>query len=159
MPVLPAHRIGARLSNEAVSCRRRISTGIAQDVITRLIGQSLSERLGQQFAIENRPGASSNLGTELVVRAPPDGYTLLSIATTNAINQTLYKNLNFDFVRDIKAPVASTCTGSFVMLVNPSVPAKTVPEFIAFAKAHPGKINMASNGSGTVPHMFGELFN
>ena len=120
------------------------------DIIARLIGQWLSERLGQPFIIENRPGAGSNIGTEAVVRAPADGYTLLMAASANAINATLYDKLNFNFIRDI-APVASITRAPFVMEVNPSVPAKTVPEFIAYAKANPGKINMASGGNGTVP--------
>ena len=129
----------------------------ATDIIARLIGQWLSERLGQPFVIENRPGAGGNIGTEAVVRAPPDGYTLLLIGAPNAINATLYEKLNFNFIRDI-APVASIVRSPNVMVVNPSVPAKTVPEFIAYAKANPGKINMASAGSGSTPHVFGELF-
>ena len=125
------------------------------DITARLIGQWLSERLGQQFVIENRPGAAGNIGTNAVVRAAPDGYTLLLVAPTNAINATLYENLNFNFIRDI-APVASIIRSPNVMLVHPSVPAKTVPEFIAYAKANPGKINMASGGVGTSVHMSGE---
>jgi len=121
------------------------------------MGQSLSERLGQQFVIENRPGAGSNLGTEVVVRAPPDGYTLLLVTISNAWNATLYDNLNFNLIRDI-APVAGLTRATFVMVVNPSVPAKTVPEFIAYAKANPGKINMASAGIGSINHVYGELF-
>ena len=139
----------------------RIIVGFAAggptDIAARLIGQWLSERLGQQFVIENRPGAGSNIGTEAVVRAPPDGYTLLLVGTPNAINATLYDNLNFNFIRDI-APVASIMRAQGVMVVNPSVPAKTVPEFIAYAKANPGKINMASAGNGSPPHISGELF-
>jgi tripartite-type tricarboxylate transporter receptor subunit TctC len=127
------------------------------DVIGRLIGQSLSERLGQPFVIENRPGASTNIGTEAVVRAAPDGYTLLLVAPPNAINASLYDRLNFNFIRDI-APVAGLARAPNVMEVNPSVPAKTVPEFIAHAKANPGKINMASAGNGTTSHIAGELF-
>src|SRR6187399_2549075 len=118
------------------------------DTAARLIGQSLSERLGQQFVIENRPGAGSNIGTEAVVRAPPDGYTLLLAYSSNAINATLYDRLNFNFIRDI-APVASISRETTVMVVNPSSPAKTVPEFVAFAKANSGKINFASGGHGT----------
>ena len=117
--------------------------GSASDIVARLMGQWLSERLGQQFVVENRPGAATNLATEVVVRAPPDGYTLLFVTATNALNHTLYNNLSFNFIRDI-APVAGTIRVPFVMLVNPSVPAKTLPEFIAYAKANPGKLNMAS---------------
>ncbi len=131
--------------------------GGGADIIARLIGQSLSERLGQPIVIENKPGAGTNLAVEAVVRAPPDGYTLLQIVAANATNATLYQNLSFDFVRDIK-PVASFSRGAFVMVVNPSFPAKTVPEFIAYAKANPGNINMASSGVGITTHIFGELF-
>jgi tripartite-type tricarboxylate transporter receptor subunit TctC len=127
------------------------------DIVARLMGRWLSERLGQQFVIENRPGAGTNIGTETVVRAPPDGYTLLLISGANAINATLYEKLNFNFIRDI-APVGSTIRGPLVMVVNPSLPAKTVPEFIAYAKANPGKVNMASGGTGGPDHMSGELF-
>ena len=131
--------------------------GQATDSIARLVGQSLLERLGQAFVIENRTGAGGNIGTEAVVRAPPDGYTLLLVGLSSAINATLYKQLNFNFIRDI-APVASIGGGPYVMVVNPSVPAKTVLEFIVYAKANPGKINMASSGNGAVSHVFGELF-
>jgi tripartite-type tricarboxylate transporter receptor subunit TctC len=132
--------------------------GNASDVIARLMAQSLSQRLGQQFFVENRPGAGGSLGTEVVVRAPPDGSTLLmSVVTSNAINATYYTNLNYNFVRDI-VPVASIGGGSYVMAVNPSIAARTLPEFIAYAKANPGKINMASTGNGTPTHVFGELF-
>jgi tripartite-type tricarboxylate transporter receptor subunit TctC len=131
--------------------------GQATDTIARLMGQSLSERLGQPFVIENRTGAGGNIGTESVVRATPDGYTLLLVGLSNAMNATLYKKLNFNFIREI-APVASIGGGPYVMVVNPSVPAKTVAEFIAYAKANPGKINMGSSGSGSVSHVFGERF-
>ena len=131
--------------------------GNASDIFARLIAQSLSEQLGQQFVVENRPGAGGNVGTEVVVRASPDGYTLLIVLTSNAINATLYANLNFDFIRDI-APVASIVDAPYAMVVNPSVPAKSVPEFIAYAKANPGKLNMASAGIGGATHVFGELF-
>jgi tripartite-type tricarboxylate transporter receptor subunit TctC len=131
--------------------------GIGPDIVGRLIGQRLSERLGQQFVIENRPGAGGNIGTEVVVRAPPDGYTLLWVVAANAINATLYDNLNFNFIRDI-VPVASVARISFVMVVNPLVPVKSIPEFIAYAKANPGKINIASQGIGVPSHVFGELF-
>ena len=139
----------------------RIVVGFAAggpaDIVARLIGQWLSERLGQSFIIDNRPGAGGNLGTELVIRAPADGYTLLLVATPNATNATLYDKLNFNFIRDI-VPVASTHRAPYVMEVNPAVPAKTVPEFIAYAKANPGKMNMASAGIGSAQHISGELF-
>jgi tripartite-type tricarboxylate transporter receptor subunit TctC len=131
--------------------------GGATDVNARLIGQWLSERLGQSFIVENRPGAGSNIGTELVVHALPDGYTVLLAGPPTAINATLYEKLNFNFIRDI-APIASIVREPLIMVVNPSVPAKTVPEFIAYAKANPGKINMASAGNGSVVHIAGELF-
>ena len=127
------------------------------DVTARLIGPWLSERLGQQFAVENRPGASSNIATELVARAEPDGYMLLLASSVNAWNATIYDNLNFDFSRDI-APVASIGSDAFVMVVNPSFPAKTVAEFIAYAKANPGKVNMAASGPGSTSQLYGELF-
>jgi len=133
------------------------AAGGPNDISARLIGQWLSERLGQQFVVENRPGAGGNVATELVVRAPADGYTLLLVPAPAAINATLYDNLNFNFIRDI-APVAGILRVPEVMVVNPAVPANTVPEFIAYAKANPGKINMASAGNGTVPHVAGELF-
>jgi tripartite-type tricarboxylate transporter receptor subunit TctC len=129
----------------------------ANDITALLIGQWLSERLGQQFVIENRTGAGGNIGTEAVVRAAPDGYTLGVFGAPSAINATLYDKLNFNFVRDI-APVAPIVRFPYIMVVNPSVPAKTLPEFIAYAKANPGKINMASPGSGSTPHINGELF-
>jgi tripartite-type tricarboxylate transporter receptor subunit TctC len=129
----------------------------ATDITARLIGQWLSERLGQQFIIENRPGAGGNVGTETVVHATPDGYTLGLFGAPSAINATLYDKLNFNFVRDI-APVAPIVRFPYIMVVNPSVPAKTLPEFIAYTKANPGKINMASPGMGSTPHVNGELF-
>ena len=129
----------------------------ATDITARLIGQWLSERLGQQFVIENRPGAGSNVGTEAVVRAAPDGYTLGLFGAPSAINATLYDKLNFNFVRDI-APIAPIVRFPYIMVVNPSVSAKTLPEFIAYAKANPDKINMASPGIGSTPHVNGELF-
>ena len=129
----------------------------ATDITARLIGQSLSERLAEPFVIENRPGAGGNIATEAVVRAPPDGYTLLYVATANASNATLYDKLNFNFIHDI-APVAATVGFPYIMVVSPSVPVKTLPEFIAYAKANPGKINMASPGIGSTPHLNGELF-
>jgi tripartite-type tricarboxylate transporter receptor subunit TctC len=139
----------------------RIVVGFAAgggvDIVARLIGQWLSERLGQQFVIENRPGAATNIGTEAVVRSPADGYTLLVADASAAINATLYDKLNFNFIRDI-APVAGIIRVANVMEVNPSFPAKTVPEFIDYAKANPGKINFASGGNGAPPHVSGELF-
>lgn len=130
--------------------------GQAIDILARLIGQKLSDRLGQQFVVENRPGAGGNLAVEAVVRAPADGYTLLVIGANNAINATLYDNLNFNLIRDI-VPVAGIYRVPQVMEVNPAFPAKTVPEFIAYAKANPGKINFASGGNGSVAHVTGEL--
>jgi tripartite-type tricarboxylate transporter receptor subunit TctC len=133
------------------------SAGGPHDVLARLMGQWLSERLGQPFVIDNRPGAGSSIGTEAVVKAPPDGHTLLLVATNSAINATLYEKLNFNFIRDI-TPVGTIIRQPLVMLVNPVVPATTVPEFIAYAKSNPSKLNMASPGSGTAPHLTGELF-
>ena len=127
------------------------------DIVTRLVGQWLSERLGTPFIIENRPGAGSNLGTEVVVNAPPDGYTLLNLSSANATNATIYEKLNFNFIRDI-APVASLVRFPYVLEVSPSVPVKTVPELIAYAKANPGKLSIASAGTGTPAHIAGELF-
>ena len=127
------------------------------DTTARVMAQWLSERLGQPFVVENRPGAGTNLGTEAVVRAAPDGYTLLLAAPNNAINASFYEKLNFNFIRDI-APVAGIISHSLVIVVHPSVPAKTVPEFIGYAKANPGKLNMASPGNGTPNHVSGELF-
>jgi tripartite-type tricarboxylate transporter receptor subunit TctC len=131
--------------------------GNTSDILARLLGQRLSERLGQPFIIENRPGGGTNIGTEAVVRSAPDGYTLLLITPANAINATLYDRLNFNFIRDI-VPVASIWRVPNVVVVNPSFPAKTVPEFIAYAKANPGKINFATSGIGTSSHLSGELF-
>jgi tripartite-type tricarboxylate transporter receptor subunit TctC len=131
--------------------------GQAIDILARLVGQALSERLGQQFIIENRPGAGGNIVTEAVVRSPPDGYTFLVVGANNAINTSLYDNLSFNFLRDI-VPVAGIYRVPQVMEVNPAFPAKTVPEFIAYAKANPGKINFASAGSGSVAHVTGEYF-
>jgi tripartite-type tricarboxylate transporter receptor subunit TctC len=134
-----------------------VPPGGALDIIARLMGQWLSEKLGQSFIIENRPGGGTNIGVEAVVRAPADGYTLLLVPGSVTANATLYPKLNFDFIRDI-IPIALISELPLVMEVNPSFPAKTVPEFIAYAKANPGKINMASGGNGSSPHIFGELF-
>jgi len=133
------------------------AAGGGTDIVARLVGQWLSERIGQPFIIENRPGAATNVGTEAVVRAPADGYTLLLVDASATVNATLYDNLKFNFIRDI-APVGGIIRVANVMEVNPSFPAKTVPEFIAYAKANPGKLNMASGGKGDPPHMSGELF-
>ena len=133
------------------------AAGGGTDIYARLIGQRLSERVGQQFIIENRPGGNSNIAAEAVVRAPSDGYTLLLVTPTNAINATLYDRLSFNFIHDI-APIGSVSSETMVMVVNPSFPAKTVPEFIEYAKSNPGKINMASAGSGSLNTMAGELF-
>ena len=139
----------------------RIVVGFAAggptDIIARLIGQWLSERLGQQFVIENRPGAAGKIATEAVVRAPPDGYTLLQVSTSAAINATLYGKLNYDFIRDI-VPVAGIIRAPGVVVVNPTVSARTIPELIAYAKANPGELTMASPGTGSSPHLVGELF-
>jgi tripartite-type tricarboxylate transporter receptor subunit TctC len=133
------------------------AAGGPNDILARLIGQWLSERFGQPFVIENRSGGGSNIAAEAVVRAPADGYTLLAVSTVNAINATLYDKLNYNFIRDI-APVAGIIRTPLVIAVNPSFPARTVPQFIKYAKANPGKINMASSGNGTSPHIAGELF-
>jgi len=132
--------------------------GIAPDIVTRLVAQSLSQRLGQQFVVDNRPGGAANVGTGIVVHAPPDGYTLLTATMTNTINPSLYGNLDFSFVRDI-APVSGLVFLPLLLVVNPAVPAKTLPEFIAYAKANPGKLNFASVGSGAATDVAGELFN
>jgi tripartite-type tricarboxylate transporter receptor subunit TctC len=157
MPVLP--RIARPQSYPTRPVRWIVGAppGGGTDITARLMGQALSERLGQSFVIENRPGAGTNVGTEAVVRAAPDGYTLLLVNVSAAINAALYDNLNFNFIRDI-APVAGIIRSPLVMEVNPSVPVKTVPEFIAYAKANPGKINMASAGNGTTGHLGGEMF-
>jgi tripartite-type tricarboxylate transporter receptor subunit TctC len=131
--------------------------GGGNDIVARLMAQWLSDRLGQPFVVENRPGAAGNIATDTVVHAPPDGYTLLLISSNNATNATLYDNLNFNFIRDV-APVAGISRNPLVMAVNPSVPVKTVPDFIAYAKATPGKIDMASAGTGGIGHLTGELF-
>jgi tripartite-type tricarboxylate transporter receptor subunit TctC len=156
---LPAASQLARAQNypiRPVHLIEGFGAGGAPDIVARLIGQWLSKRLGQSFVIENRSGASSSIATEAVVRAPPDGYTLLLITTANPINTAMFK-LSFDFIRDI-APVATICRVPLVMEVYPSLTAKTVDEFIAYAKANPGKINLASAGIGSLPHMAGEMF-
>jgi tripartite-type tricarboxylate transporter receptor subunit TctC len=149
--------VNAALPDPAFKDRLAVLVGFAAggplDTSARLIAQWLSEHLGQPFIVENRPGAGSNLATEMVVRAPPDGYTLLEISASNAWNATLYDNLNFNFVRDI-VPIAGVRRAAGVMEVNPSVPVTTVSEFIAYAKANPGKINMATGGMGSAQHLY-----
>src|SRR5215475_9892670 len=133
------------------------AAGGGNDILARILGQWLSERLGQQFVIENRPGAGTNIATEMLVKAPADGYTLMLVGPAHAINATLYEKLNFNFVRDV-APIGSFVRMPLVLVVNPSLPTKTVPEFVAYAKASPGRISMASAGVGSGPHVSGELF-
>ncbi len=157
LPVLPRVASALDYPTRPVRIILGFGAGAAADITARLVAQSLSERLGQQFVVENRPGAATNIATEFVVRAAPDGYTLLLATAPNAINATLYNNLNFNFIRDI-APVASIDRGPGVMQVSPVFPGKTVPEFIAYAKANPGTINMATSGNGSTPHLYGELF-
>jgi tripartite-type tricarboxylate transporter receptor subunit TctC len=157
LPAVPSVAMAQPYPARPVRVIVGLAAGTSPDIVARLLAQRLSERLGQSFFVENRPGAGSNLATETIVRAPPDGYSLLLVLASNAINTALYDQLNFNFIRDI-APVAIVGGIPFVMLVNPSFPAKTVPEFIAYAKANPGKINMASVGNGTAPHVYGELF-
>jgi tripartite-type tricarboxylate transporter receptor subunit TctC len=157
LPALPRIARAQAYPSRTVRIIVPVAPGAGIDIVARLIGQWLSERFGQPFVIENRPGGGTNIGTEAVIRSAADGYTLLLVTPANAINATLYDKLNFNFIRDI-APVAGITRESLVMVVNPSVPAKTVPEFIAYAKANPGKLNMASGGIGTISHMSGELF-
>jgi tripartite-type tricarboxylate transporter receptor subunit TctC len=143
--------------NRPVRVMVALPAGSSPDIVSRVIAQYLSERLGRPFIVDNRPGANGNVGTEIALRAAPDGYTLLQAIAANTVNTTLYKDLNFDFSHDI-APVAGVARIPQVMEINPAVPAKTVPEFIAYAKANPGKLNMASGGIGGTPHVAGELF-
>ena len=157
LPVVPLVAGAQTYPTRPVRIIVGFASGGTLDIIARLLGQWLSERLGQPFVVENRPGGGGNIGTEVVVRAPPDGYTLLLVGSPNMINATLYEKLNFNFIRDI-APVASTDRAPLVMEVNQNFPARSVPEFIALAKANPGKVNMASAGIGTGQHVAGELF-
>jgi tripartite-type tricarboxylate transporter receptor subunit TctC len=157
LPIVPRIAFAQAYPARPVNLVAGFAPGGGVDITARLVGQWLAERLGQPFIIENRPGAASNIATEAVVRASADGYTLLMVGSWNAINATLYDNLNFNFIRDI-APVASVIRYPYVMVVNLSVPAKSVPEFIAYAKANPRKLNMASPGIGSGPHIAGELF-
>jgi tripartite-type tricarboxylate transporter receptor subunit TctC len=156
LPVLSSIARAQAYPSRPVRCIVGYPAGGGTDIFVRLLGQSLSERLGQSFVIENRGGASSNIATEQVVRAAADGYTLLGTDAAAAINATLYDNLNFNFIRDIA--VVGMIRGPLAMMVHPSVPAKTVPEFIAYAKANPGKVSMASAGNGNATHLAGELF-
>jgi tripartite-type tricarboxylate transporter receptor subunit TctC len=157
LPIMPRIGMAQAYPARAVRIVVPVAPGGALDILARLMAQWLSERLGQSFIIENRPGAGTNIGIEAVVRAAPDGYTLLLIPSSVTTNATLYQNLNFNFIRDI-APVAMISTLPLVMEVNLSVPAKTVPEFIAYTKANPGKVTMASGGTGSTSHVGGELF-
>jgi tripartite-type tricarboxylate transporter receptor subunit TctC len=156
-PALPCLACAEDYPARPVRIIAGFAAGGGVDITARLIGQWLNERLGQSFVTENRPGAGGNIGTEAVVNAAADGYTLLLSTVPNAVNASLYEKLNFDFIRDT-APVAGIIRVPMVILLNPSVPARTVPEFIAYAKANPEKINMASAGNGSAPHMAGELF-
>ena len=157
LPTLPRLAWAQAYPSRPVRIIVPFAPGGSTDITARLIGQWLSERLGQQFLTENRPGAGSNIGTEVVVNAPPDGYTLLLVGASSAINVTLYEKLNFNFLRDI-APVAGVLSVPFIMSVGPSFPAKTVSEFLAYAKSNPGKVSIASGGNGTAGHLSGELF-
>jgi tripartite-type tricarboxylate transporter receptor subunit TctC len=157
LPALPSFAWSQPYPTRPVRIVVGFAAGSASDILGRLIGQSLSERLVQPFVIENRAGAGGSLGAEAVVRAPPDGYTFLLCSSADAVNATLYEKLSFNFVRDV-APVGSIARGPLVLVVHPSFPAKTVPEFIAHAKANPGKVTFASAGIGTVAQMAGELF-
>jgi tripartite-type tricarboxylate transporter receptor subunit TctC len=157
LPAVPHFAFAQAYPTRPVRIVVGLTAGSASDIVARLVGQWLSERLGQQFIVENRPGAGTNIAAEAVVRSAPDGYTLLLVASPNAINASLYEKLSFNFIRDI-APVAAISREPNVVVVNPSVPTRTVPEFIAYAKANPGRINMASAGNGTTSHLCGELF-
>ena len=157
MPALPRLSSALDYPTRPTKIVAGFAAGGGVDITARLIGQWLADHLGQPFVVENRTGAGGNIGTEAVVNAAPDGYTLLLATVPNAVNASLYEKLNFNFVRDI-APVAGVIRVPMVVLVHPSVPAQTLPEFIAYAKANPGKVNMASAGSGSAPHMAGELF-
>jgi tripartite-type tricarboxylate transporter receptor subunit TctC len=157
LPIFPRFALAQTYPSRPVRMMVGFPAGNAPDIVARLMGQWLSDSLGQPFIIENRPGAGSNIATEAVVRSPPDGYTLMMTVLTNVFNTTLYTNLNFNFVTDM-THIAGVANAPFVVVVPPSFPAKTIPEFIAYAKANPGKINMASGGKGSATHIFGELF-
>jgi tripartite-type tricarboxylate transporter receptor subunit TctC len=158
LPAAPRFTYAQSYPTRPVRIVSGFPAGGGVDITARLIGQWLSQRLGQNYIVEDRPGADGNIGTQLVMNAAPDGYTLLLATIPNAVNATLYPNLNFNFIRD-SAPVSGVIRVPMVMLVTPSVPATTVPEFIAYAKANAGKVNLASAGIGSAPHMAGELFN
>jgi tripartite-type tricarboxylate transporter receptor subunit TctC len=157
LPALPRVALALDYPTRPVHLIVAVAPGGGNDIFARLMAQWLSERSSQPFIVENRPGAGNNLGTEMVAKAAPDGYTLLLASSNNASNAALYEHLNFDFIRDI-APVAGIARTTLVMVVNPSVPAKTIPEFVAYAKANPGKVNMASSGIGSIGQLAGELF-
>jgi tripartite-type tricarboxylate transporter receptor subunit TctC len=157
LPVVARRALAQTYPSRPVHWIVAASPSGGNDIFARLIGQWLSERLGQPFVVENRPGASNNIGTEAVVRAPPDGYMLLLTSSNNASNAALYRHLSFDFIRDI-TPVAGIARTTLVMVLNPSIPAKTVPEFVSYAKANPGKVNMGSAGIGGIGHLAGEFF-
>jgi tripartite-type tricarboxylate transporter receptor subunit TctC len=157
LPALPRFARADTYPSRPVHMIVGFPPGSAPDIVARLAGQWLSDQLGQQFVIENRPGAGSNIGTETVVRAQPDGYTILADVLSNVLNVSLYRNLSFDFIRDI-APISPVANAPYVVLVTNDLPAKTIPEFVAYAKANPGKVNYASGGIGTSSHIFGALF-
>src|SRR5499433_4513776 len=157
LPAMPHIAVAQSYPTRPVNLVVFVPAGATPDIVARLVGQSLSERIGQSIVIDNRPGAGGNLALQAVARAPADGYTLLQVATTHVINVTLYEKSSISVTHDI-VPVASINSDAFVLLVNPSFPAKTVAEFIAYAKANPAKINLASNGTGNLTHLSGELF-
>jgi tripartite-type tricarboxylate transporter receptor subunit TctC len=157
LPTLPHIAVAQSYPRRPVRIVVGFPASNASDIVTRLAAQIFSERLGQQFIVDNRPGAGGNIGTEIVVKAPPDGYTLLSVSPSATTNATLYQSLNFNFLHDI-APVAGIARAPYLLVLTPSFPATTIPEFITYAKANPGKINMASAGTGSLSHMCGELF-
>ena len=157
LPAVPRIALAQTYPTRPVRIIVGFAAGGGSDIVARLIGQWLSERLGRPFIVENRPGANTNIATEAVVRAPPDGYTLLLVDSAAALNATLYDKLTFNFIRDV-APVSSIASQPVVMVINPSLNAKIVSEFIAYAKANPGKLNMASGGIGNITHVSGELF-
>ena len=157
LPTLPRSALALDYPTRPVHWIVAVAPGGGNDIFARLMGRWLSERLAQSFIVENRPGAGNNLGTEIVAKAPPDGYTLLLASSNNASNAALYEHLNFNFIHDI-APVAGIARTTLVMLANPDVPARTIPDFVAYAKANPGKVNMGSSGLGSIGQLAGELF-